>query len=384
MKTQAAVILALLAFLPVQARAEADQRLALFGGSGAWLDPESGFHAYYAAAYDVEKLWRGAHFGAEFNTDTARLTFDRLSIWDGRLELGAKATYEFFFAGLLIDYYRLGKKDPERGFQASYFHLETHLKATLPADNYLELAVGVRRWFIDTRTNTSEDLVLPPDAWVAEPRLRYTFWRLKHDASLRDRHRLFPRVRGIALGVEIGLDFRNETRPWGALGGTGLDPADPRNDPGDTIFFLRQWLRAGWQFHDRIRTQLSEFASYGYREDDLTRPRIGGLNPWVVPLAGAPWAAFLSEKFIALESSWHFRIWKELEIGAMFHGALLEDVERTGREDVYGFVGGMGAFVDARLWDFQVDLRAGWSPSLDWQSDSGQFSLFGSVGWQWD
>ena len=46
---------------------------------------------------------------------------------------------------------------------------------------------------------------------------------------------------------------------------------------------------------------------------------------------------------------------------------LIEDVERIGREDTYGF---------------QVDIRAGWSPTLDGQSSAGQFGVYALAGWQ--
>jgi hypothetical protein len=63
---------------------------------------------------------------------------------------------------------------------------------------------------------------------------------------------------------------------------------------------------------------------------------------------------------------------------------LIEDIQRTGRTDTYDFAFALGAFIDARFGDFQVDLRGGWSPSLHWQASSGQFALFASAGWQWD
>lgn len=376
------VLLAALAVAP--AAAETDHRLALMGGAGAWLHPESGYHAAFMVAYDVEGLPRGSHFHAGFNTDTVRLEFDRLRVLNGLLEFGIRAAYEFNFAGLLMDYYRLGVDDSSRGFNASYLTGELHAKLNLPGDHYLELAAGARRWFFKRQGGTADELVLPPEVWVFEPRLRYTFWRLQNDPSLRDRHRLFPRVVGLAAGVELGLDLRSETVQWGAYQSTHFSPPDPRNDPGDVIFSARQWLRAGWQLHNRVRAQIAQFASYGHGEDDLSRVRLGGLNPYVVPLAGAPWAAFISEKFLAAESTWHFRVFGEIEAGLVLHGMLIEDIERTGRTDTYDFAFGLGAFIDARFGDFQVDLRGGWSPTLDWQDSSGQFALFASAGWQWD
>jgi hypothetical protein len=107
------------------------------------------------------------------------------------------------------------------------------------------------------------------------------------------------------------------------------------------------------------------------------------MNPYVVPIAGAPWAAFLSERLVALEWSWHFRFWREMEAGVLFDGAVLEDLERVG-SDTWGWVAGVGVFLDLRIKAFQVDVRGGWSPTMNWQSDAGQFSAFVSFGWVWD
>ena len=87
---------------------------------------------------------------------------------------------------------------------------------------------------------------------------------------------------------------------------------------------------------------------------------------------------------MAAEWSWHFRIFGESEAGIVLQGAFIEDVDRLAKEDTYGFMAGLGLFIDLRLGDFQVDVRAGWSPTLDQQSGSGQFGVFLAGGWQWD
>jgi hypothetical protein len=356
---------------------ELRHRLAAWAGIDTWLSPVKGFHLAYQASYDLDHLVLDSHLGIYYNTDTARLAWDRLTFCNGLLETGIRASWERNFAGLLLDYWQRGIEDTSRGIKASYFAGEIYLKANLPHDSYLELNTGIRRWIFGRLGSTNPALVLPPNAWVFEPRLRYTWWNLQHDAAFVDAHRMFPRIVGLAAGLDLGLDLRSETAAWG-------DPADPRNDPGSLIFMLRQWFRAGWQLHPVLRTQLFQVASYGHAEDDLTRARVGGLNPYVVPLAGAPWAAFISEKFLSLESSWHVRIFDQIEAGILLQGILIEDVTREGRIDTYDFLFGLGAFIDARFWGFQLDIRAGWSPSIDWQSSSGQFGLYCGLGWQWD
>jgi hypothetical protein len=363
--------------------AEYRHRVALLGAGEVWLYPEKGGHGIGIVGYDLTGLPLGSHLGVELNTDTLRVRYDRLKVAGGWLSLGAQATGQVLFAGLLNDYYRLDERDPARGFWASYFHLAVFAKANLPAHNYLQLQLGVRRWFFNPLADTDTAVILPPEAWVFEGRLQYTGWWLKGDPSLRDRSRLFGRLRGFALGVDVGIDVRSEVRPWGARDPTVFSPVDPRNDPKQIIVPVRQWFKGGWQLHPRVRSQVLQVAAYGYGEDDLTRMRVGGMNPYVVPIAGAPWAAFLSERLVALEWSWHFRFWREMEAGVLFDGAVLEDIERVG-SDAWGWVAGVGVFLDMRIKSFQVDVRGGWSPTMNWQSEAGQFSAFVSFGWVWD
>ncbi|MFH2010758.1 MAG: hypothetical protein ABI333_29425 [bacterium] len=368
---------------PAVAQARLKHTVSLYGGADTWFRPKVGFHGIAQVAYDLEGLPASSHFGAEFNTDTLRVEFDRIRFAGGYLEAGARLTAEFFLAGVLSDYYRQGGKDSARGFNASYGALEAHLKLQLPRNHSLELAAGGRRWFFSATKSTASHFDLPPEAWVFEGRLRYTLWALRSDASLSERHRKFPRIRGLAFGVELGLDVRDDARAWGARDPDAFDPVDPRNRPGRTILLLRQWLRVGWQLHHRVRTQLSQHFAWGRNEDDLTRARIGGLNPYVVPLAGAAWPAFLSERFFAVQWSWHLRIWRELELGVLADAVILEDVDRVGASRDFDLLAGVGVFADLRFGAWQVDLRAGWSPSLRWQGETGHFSLYLGLGWRW-
>ena len=363
-------------------RAAWKHRIAVMAAVDSWIDPQQGFHGALMAAYDLDGLVRGSHLLLEYNTDTFRISYNRLSLMDKLFEFGWLAEYEFGLAGLLGDYYQEGKKDEQRGFKASFFRTEMHIKANLPQDSYLEVALGLRNWSFKKKSQTA--VMLPADAWVFEPRVRYTFWRIKNDNANIQRQRPFSRIRGVALGMELGLDVRSEVKPWGARDPDDFQPIDPRNDPAQVIFSARQWLKAGWQMHPRIRTQLTQVASVGYGEDDLTRVRIGGQNPYVVALAGAPWAAILSEKFLALENSWHFRVLGQIECGFALQALLVEDKLRLGQTDVYAPLGGLGLFADVRFGDLQIDLRAGYTPSLteEW-SRSGQFGLFAAVGWMW-
>src|SRR5699024_7935095 len=104
----------------------------------------------------------------------------------------------------LSDYYRDGVNDSARGFWASYVNAAASAKLNL-APHFVELAAGARRWFFARQGGTDPALVLPPEAWVGEVRLRYTLWKLADEPSLWEPQRLYPRLRGVAFGVELGL-----------------------------------------------------------------------------------------------------------------------------------------------------------------------------------
>lgn len=367
------------------APAEPSHRLSLLGGAGLWLHPESGGHGIALAAYDLRGLPLGSRFKAEFNTDTVRLRYDGITLLDGQLELGGQLSGELWLAGLLMDYYQQGRRLPGRGFDASYGELQAFAKLNQPEHHHLSLVLGLRRWFLAANDSTDPALTLPPDAWVFSPQLGYTYWRLHVDPAWDEWHRLFPRFTGFALGFDVRIDARSATRPWGARDALVFATPDLRNDPRTVGVLARQWLRLGVGLHRLLRLQVTQQAVLSSGVDDLNRVRVGGLNPYVVPVAGAPWAAFLSGRLLALEASLHSQVGlgKLLELGLILDGVLLDDLSRTGRSDG-GFMGGVGLFVDARWRGFQLDLRAGWCPTLDDQDAAGQLGVFGALGWQWD
>lgn len=369
---------------PASAAPGLRHRLTLAGGGDAWFRPDFGFHGFGTAAYDLEGLPRGSHLGLEWNTTRFRVTYDRLRLAGGAIEAGFFAEGELFIAGLLNEYFRQAELDGARAFSASYVQLGTEWKATLPKANYLGFGVEAKRWFFKRSNSTSEALVLPPEDWVVHLRLAYTYWGCKADCSRWRRHRLFPRVTGLAFGVTLYTDLRVNGRAWGALNPAEHDPVDPRNHPEGASAGVRQWLRAGWQFHPRVRTQIYQTAGWGEREDDLVRARIGGTNPYHIPLAGASWSAFLVERFFTVQWSWHFRVFREIELGVLGDFVVVADELREGHPGQVGVHAGVGGFVDFRWGAWQVDLRGGWSPTQRWLGPAGNFSAYVGFGYSWD
>lgn len=370
-----------LSLLLLSVPAGAAGKISVVGAGGAWLHPELGGHGIGLVAYERPDTGRrGAVLTVELNTDTLRLRLDGLRPTPG-LEAGAQLAGEALYAGLLPDYYREGRRDPARGFWASYVEGSGWLKQ-IQGQHVLELRIALRGWFFNRGdllgVETAPALELPPTTAALEPRLSYTYWRLGGDID--QRHRLFPRVRGLALGLEVGLEARSDTRAWGARDPAVFDPPDPRNDPLPVAFVARQWLRAGLPLAPRLRTQLTQHALFGSGLDDLNRARVGGMNPYVVPLAGAPWAAFLAGRLLAAEWSLHVKVHGEQEVGLLADVAWIDDADRTGRSGD-GVHGGLGLFADLRLGAYQIDVRAGWSPTLRAISSAGSFGLFLALGY---
>ena len=375
-----ALCAALLVAAASPARGEPLQHtVSLAAGGELYGSPGFGGHGFALVRYDLDGLPRGAHFSAELNTDTLRVSYDRLRL--GPVEVGAMAAGEVYIAGLLTDYYRDGVSDPARGFYASYGAASAYAKYGI-GPHFFEAAVTARRWLFARAGDTSAAFTLPPEAFVGEFRLRYTLWMLRADPSLWEPQRLYPRARGVALGVELGLDQRSTASAWGARDPAAFSPIDPRNAPGATILMARQWLRAGVALGARVRLQLDEVAAWMWHEDDLVRLRVGGLNPYSVALAGAPWAGYLAGKLAAADVSLPIRVWRELEVGPLADAVVLDDPRRTGAARA-GFLAGIGAFADARFGAWQFDLRGGWSPTTQPGSAAGSWSAIASAGWAW-
>jgi hypothetical protein len=343
-------------------------RVGIAFGGDLVVAPDLGGNGFGLLRYELTGLPRRSRFMLDFNSDTLRLQWDGIRF--GRIELGVQAAGEVLIAGLLTSYYTDGRNDMSRGFFASYVSLAAFAKLHAKP-HYLELAVTGRRWFFSGNGSTRADLTLPPEAWVGEVRLRYTLWNIAPERSLWEAHRLHPRVRGFAFGVEVGFDERSLASRWGV-------PEDPRNDPSQHGWVIKQWMRAGVQLSRRVRLQLDEQAIWMWGEDDLTRQRVGGMNPYSVPLAGAPWAGYLAGKLAALHASLHVRVKQQHELGVVLDGVALEDADRLGALGRPGLLAGIGLFADLRVKTWQIDLRTGWSPTLN--APVGGFGIFLSAG----
>lgn len=300
---------------------------------------------------------RGTHrankqtYIAELNTDTLTLRAEHTDDWS----FGLQARGELFIAGLLSDYFVGGIHIPERAFQASYLEGKVDAKTNF-GKHWVYGSTGVRQWFFGRTDSTSDALILPDNALAFEQRLNWTYWKIAADPSWHEAHRVArKRIRGFAMGAELGLDVRTDAPAWGAA-------EDPRNTPENLIVTVRQWAAFGFDFTPIARLQLRQWAGVGQGEDDLTRTRLGGMNAYVVPIPGVPWAGFLSSRYVAGEFSQSFRLGTDIELGYTGNAALIEDPYRTGDFDQFGTLLGTSLFVDWRHKAWQFNAAIGASP----------------------
>lgn len=302
-----------------------------------------------------------------WNTDKIHVGIERLTFADGKLAFFTFLEGEIVLAQLLRDYFQQGLKIGEFGFNASYVLWSNKLQWYPGRHQTLELLLPIRRWWFYAKGNTSPNYVLPPDSWSFEPRVGYVYWNVTSPASEFAAYRVYPRIEGVALGVRVGLDVRSQSRTW------GLD--DGRNDPDQLIYLTRQWLRAGWQFAPLARLQLAQWGSYGWGEDDITRERVGGTSPYVVPIPGLPWTGLVSERLFSGELGIHLRAKPESphEFGALVAGGAFNDVRRVGALGRFGGTGGIALFSDLRFGtaqQYQVNLHFSYGFPVQWLLDN--------------
>jgi hypothetical protein len=307
-----------------------------------------------------------------FNTDTLEVGLDRISLAKN-LELSVALRGEALFAGLLRYYYQNGLQDGAFGFNASYIVLRNKLQWHFAAAHTLEVIADVRHWWFGEQ-NTSPSYALPNDSWVFEPRIGYIYWKVRSPGGEWGADKLFPRFLGNAAGVSVGVDVRSDDSAW------GLD--DGRNDPSKAILSINQWYRGGWQLSDFFRLEVQETANWGEGQDDITRQRVGGMNPYSIVVPGLPWAGILSERLLIAQASANFRVKKNKphELGVLLSGGTVNDPFRVGDLKDFGGIGGIGLITELRFGIVSLYGRLGYAFPVDWLSDDPFLSFFGGIG----
>lgn len=367
--------------MSLPASAEDDEH-TLYGLAGGdfWLGPVSGGHGVAKLHWRWAPADSPARLDVDFNTDTLRIRLGGLPLTD-RMSLYTELAGEYPFAGLLSDYYRRGHRVASRGFQAGYGDIAAGVEWSADP-HFIELRTRGRRWIFDRSEQTAPDLRLPPETWTGRVRVNYTFWRLEPDSSQWEHHQPFMRVEGIAAGFRLGAEWRSDDRSWGARRQRDESPARA-NTPASPSATVRQWFRAGFTVVEPVRLQFTEQASWGWGEDDLGRGRVGGMNPYVAPIAGLPWAALISGRYVTGRADLRLSAPADHEFGIFIDGATVADIRRTGALDMWTATGGTGLLADLRWGAWKADARVGTSFSGEWLRSRPTLASWISLGRKW-
>lgn len=250
----------------------------------------------------------------------------------GRWWIGGRGAA--FAAQMLIDPWRDGAPDQGRALFSSYLGADSGVITYLPHGLYLG-GQASGRWYNFFATSTTR-IDVPRPVPVATPELLLGWWRPWGQAELR-----------------AGADVQPGVFAPKVYGQAQLRP---------------DWRLAPWlQLH----------AGWARRQDFLTYTRVGGLNPYVVPLAGAAWAEFRAQEYAALRAGPALRL-DVLELAAVTDLVLLRDDTRETQRQL-----GLGLLARLRSGAAFAELALGYSPTLERQPGVFPASAWLRAGLDW-
>jgi hypothetical protein len=250
-------------------------------------------------------VWTRSPWTVGFYSDTLEVRWgpsrDRGRSW-------VAARGEYGAAGLLISPWTDGEKDPARARRGSYAGVDAGSLRYGPLGLYAGVQGSARWWMVRGPDSPPDHAVLGGDALLG-------VWR--------------PGVQGwVRLGADLEPGVVDGPEPH-AQGELVLDP--------------------GWAVSPRVEGR----AAVAANQSDLTRTRVGGLNPYVVPVAGAGWAEWWAEDYVALRSAGVVRV-GEHELAAFADLAWMEDLR----------AGGLGASTTLRKEPWKLELAVGHAPRI--------------------
>ena len=272
---------------------------------------------------------RRGPFSIQLFTDTLEVRYEP-QLPHGRYFVAARG--EALAAGLLISPWTNGAPDPGRALFASYVGLTGGYVRYLPASFYAGAAASERLYFFSARSGTTVPVpdttpLLSADGMVG----RYT----------EDLH----------IWARAGLDLQGTSpSPHAAVEAVYAPVAE-----GAKLAPIIE-LRAGW----------------GWKQTDLTRTRLGGLNPYVVPLAGAAWAEWWVERYAAGRAGLLLRT-RYTEIGAAVDAAAFNDTVATG----------FALLLRGHLRRYFAEAAVGYAPWVPRQEGISRASLWIEAGTRW-
>ncbi|MEW5849312.1 MAG: hypothetical protein AB2A00_10885 [Myxococcota bacterium] len=243
---------------------------------------------------------------------------------------------EWMLTGLFVHHMKNGDNLRERGFIGYYGLAGARTAYKIMGPLSAEVELSGRQWFFHNGLRTARGFALPANFSALEPRFRLKLVDIQYE------QRNLGLPRGLGAVVELGADVRLGSRSWGHVKG---EPPDPRNQGGDHRLPRRVNARGtfGTPLPGRLWLTLQSEVGYGLDEDDVTRTRIGGMNPFSVNLPGAAWGEYWSERFGAVHGELGILATPFLYAGFSAHGVVLNDPRREGDLDRYDFKRGVTA-----------------------------------------
>ncbi len=270
---------------------------------------------------------RSGPYRGELRTDTLELTYAPTRS-TGRA--WATLRLQGFAAQMLISPWANGDKDPSRALVALMSEANAGWVEYLPHGFYAGLSAGARGYAFFARSDETAEPVPDPTGRIS-PSSFVGWWSESLRAEIAGRAYLGgKRVGG---GVEGSFDW------------------SPR------------WV---------VAPRLAGWFGAAENLDFLTQTRLGGLNPYVVPLAGAAWAEWWVEDYVAARGG---------------IAVLLGPVEVTPFADVARFDGmnavGFGVKGHAELDEFFVTAIGGYAPFIERAPGVLRVSVWVLAGTKW-
>jgi hypothetical protein len=272
----------------------------------------------------------------ELWTDTLALWW-RPELESGRAFLGGRI--QGYAAEMFISPWTRGAEDPSRAFIVLQAALHAGWIEYLGAGFYTGVRGSARGYLFRKRSDRTTADVPGPEL-VLTPELLLGWWSPIAHAELSG-----------------GADVRDGFVSSRARLELTIEPKD-------------------WTIGPLVRV----VAGLGHLQDDLTKTRVGGLNPHVVPLAGAAWAEWWVEDFAALRAGPKVR-WSWGEVAAVADVAVFDDETHGARfEDRRAL--GFALLSRFYFFGFFLDAAVGYAPFIERQPGALRISSWILIGTQ--
>ena len=257
---------------------------------------------------------------AELHTDTLELRWDK-ELGFGRSWIGAR--FAAFAAELFIAPWKNGSYAPERGVRAMYGELSSGYVHYLPKHFYAGIQVEARRYQFAASgaAVTTEDI--PADTFRLKSTTFVGYWTKPLKARLQG-------------GIEYLTDAQEDITPW---------------FQGELLYHPNTWLLTPFT-ELRAGLLVSESGS----SSPIIGFRVGGMNPYVIPVAGWSWAEAWAQYYAAS------RVGMEYQVQS-FGASVFVDYAYLAQDDVLTEQAlGAGGAMWWLLGSWRIDLAAGYAP----------------------